>query len=186
MADAHDGVVILIKSRKNRNRKMSNESTLYSPIKNKITLVILIQKLRKAGWEIAFSALTEDGKFTADDILTNGIIYSWKPETFTMKEASDLFTLNNQKEIDQKLSDGILATCELSVENDYSISDEYEEDEIEELTEDCGIDYVDQLRKTKSSFTTRTNYGCGPLSGEFHEVFCDVLQTLTNGIFDDE
>lgn len=165
---------------------MSYEPTLYSPVKNSITFETLINEVESAGWSMAFFPFIQEDTPppTRSDIICNGELYGWKKETFTQEEAERLFTLDHDQEIEEKLAEGLIGNNELYVENDFSIEKEFLPEEIEEIIEECGIDFVNHLRAAKSTFTP-CMMGNSSLSIEFHELLSTVLQKLAGGIFDE-
>ena len=164
---------------------MSYEPTIYAKENN-----VLYRKLRLSlenkSWESVF--WSESTSSVPDDtgVISNGLVYAWKRDYISEELITTLLKKNNDSEIQNMLNDGVLATCEIFIDENYSINDEYEDDEIEELVEDMGENYVAQLRQAKCTITSRSNNGCGPLTDEFHEIFLDILIKMTNGFYEEE
>lgn len=164
---------------------MSFEPTIYAS-ENNVSYQDLASTLSKKSWELVFLSASTSTVIDEAGIISDGYIYAWKSDSLSKDLVSSLLTNNNNKEIQNKLNEGVLATCELFIDNNYSINDEFEKDEIEELLKDMGKEYVDKLKEAKCSFTTRSNNSCGPLTGEFQDILCDVLVEMTDGFCDIE
>lgn len=164
---------------------MSYEPTIYAK-ENNILYQDLTSCLEGKSWESVYCPENASTIPKETDTISNGLIYAWKRNSLSKDFVATLLENNNDSEIQNKLDDGSLATCEFFIDNNYSINDEYEDHEIEELTEEMGEDYVAHLRKAKCTVTSRSNSGCGPLTSDFHVILLDILIELTNGFCDDE
>lgn len=164
---------------------MSSELTIYSPKKHKITFENIQNHPTLDTWSIV--AINESGEVenVSKNVLTEGLYYGWIKSTLNANEAIEFLT-EKKDLLQSKLNDCSMATFELYIENPYSIKDEYEKDEIKELVEEMGKEYVKALKKAKVRYTTRINSGCGDLSGSFQDAMNNTLLDLTNGFLADE
>jgi hypothetical protein len=164
---------------------MSYQPTIYAK-KNNILLSELKLSLEQKAWNFIFCPDNRPVKLKDTGALSNGLIYAWNFDSNSKDLLATHLDNNTYNEIKKKLNDGSLATCGLFINDNYSINDEYEEDEIEELVADMGDEYVANLRKAKCTITSSSNASCGPLSDDFHEIFLDILIEISNGFCEDE
>jgi len=97
---------------------MSYQPTIYAK-KNNILLSKLKLSLEQKAWNFIFCPDIRPVKLKDTGALYNGLIYAWKLDSNSKDRLASLLGNNNDNEIQKKLNDGSLATCELFINDNY-------------------------------------------------------------------
>ncbi len=139
--------------------------------------------LSSIGWKLKF--YNNDNSAYTGDKLTNCLVMGW-PTNIEFDLQLNKMSNFSDEIVNELFEKDIMGTAALYIDTEYKLSEELEEDEIEELREDIGSDLVDYFESSKFQATTRTSSGRNERSVELQYLLAYAIATVNGGLLEDE
>ena len=158
---------------------MSTEGTIFSSSTNTPAADVFVAELLRAGWECVLMAGSSMETTDEQTRLGECNVIVWVPGAYS-KDA--LVAALAEGRLDSDLIAGRLTSVSLCVDDDYELSNDVDEDEMEELAQQYGSTDCARMASAKTCYSTSVNYGCGPLAGDGFHAVNTALVSLTGGL----